>query len=160
MRLDKDVKQQGFTLIELMIVVAIIGILSAVAIPAYQDYTKRAHVSEGLNLASGVKAAISEYYATEGTWPLNNASAGLDASLAGNAVTGVVVSNDTITITYNTKVDSGSPTLVLKAAATSGAITWQCGGNGSSINSKYLPANCRGGGSSTTSSTTTSGGAP
>ncbi|WP_211827863.1 pilin [Kistimonas asteriae] len=147
MRPYKDVKQQGFTLIELMIVVAIIGILSAVAIPAYQDYTKRAHVSEGLNLASGVKAAIAEYYATEGAWPLNNASAGLDASLAGNAVTGVVVSNDTITITYNTKVDAGGPTLTLKAAATSGAITWQCGGNGSTIKSKYLPANCRGGSS-------------
>ncbi len=140
MRLNKDVKQQGFTLIELMIVVAIIGILSAVAIPAYQDYTKRAHVSEGLNLASGVKAAISEYYATEGKWPANNDAAGLAASLTGNAVTSVVVANNVITITYNQKVSNGA-TLQLTASATSGAITWACGGG--TIDKKYLPANCR-----------------
>src|SRR5687768_12939427 len=69
--------QKGFTLIELMIVVAIIGILAAIAIPAYQDYTIRAQVTEGLNLAGGVKAAISEFYAQNGTWP---------TSLTGNAV--------------------------------------------------------------------------
>ncbi|OQX36729.1 MAG: prepilin-type N-terminal cleavage/methylation domain-containing protein [Oceanospirillales bacterium LUC14_002_19_P2] len=160
MRLHRDVKQQGFTLIELMIVVAIIGILSAIAIPAYQDYTKRAHVTEGLNLASGVKAAVAEYYATEGAWPLNNSSAGLDASITGNSVTSVVVANDTITITYNTKVDSGSPTLKLKATPNASSITWQCGGNSSTINSKYLPANCRGGGSSKTWSTTPGTGSP
>ena len=70
-------KQQGFTLIELMIVVAIIGILAAIAIPAYQDYTIRAQVSEGLSLASGAKAAVSEYYQDRGIMPADNLSAGL-----------------------------------------------------------------------------------
>ena len=69
--------QKGFTLIELMIVVAIIGVLAAIAIPAYQDYTIRAQVSEGLTLASGAKAAVSEYYMNHGAWPTDNAVAGL-----------------------------------------------------------------------------------
>ena len=71
-------KQQGFTLIELMIVVAIIGILAAIAIPAYQDYTIRAQVSEGLNLSGGAKAAVTEYYQDQGTFPITNTIAGLD----------------------------------------------------------------------------------
>lgn len=99
--------QQGFTLIELMIVVAIIGILAAIAIPAYQDYTKRAHVSEGLSLAAGAKTAVSEFYSTNNDWPTNNASAGLAASSAitGNAVSSVNVNASTITVTYNSKVE-------------------------------------------------------
>ena len=86
-------KQQGFTLIELMIVVAIIGILAAIAIPAYQDYTIRAQVSEGLNLSAGAKAAISEYFMDTGVLPTTNASAGLEASgnIRGNYVTSVAV---------------------------------------------------------------------
>ena len=78
-------KQQGFTLIELMIVVAIIGILAAIAIPAYQDYTIRAQVSEGLNLSAGAKAAISEYFMDTGTLPTTNA---LQASKPRNAISG------------------------------------------------------------------------
>ncbi|MCH6548628.1 MAG: pilin, partial [Proteobacteria bacterium] len=72
--------QQGFTLIELMIVVAIIGILAAIAIPAYQDYTVRAQVSEGLNLGGGAKTAVTEYFQDRGAWPVNNTEAGLDAT--------------------------------------------------------------------------------
>lgn len=134
--------QQGFTLIELMIVVAIIGILAAVAIPSYQDYTKRAHVSEGFGLAGAAKTSISEYYASEGTWPTDNATAGLAAaaSISGNAVTSVTVATNTITILYNTKVNSAAQNVVLTAADTGGGITWGCTG---SVASKLRPANCR-----------------
>ena len=88
-------KQQGFTLIELMIVVAIIGILAAVALPAYQDYTKRAHVSEGITLAASAKAAVTEYYVSQAAWPTGNSQAGLPdaAAITGNAVKSVTVGN-------------------------------------------------------------------
>ena len=134
--------QKGFTLIELMIVVAIIGILAAIAIPAYQNYTKRAHVSEGLSLAGGAKAAVSEYYSANGTWPKGNASAALPAatSIKGNAVNSVTVDQSKITIAYNTKVDSGK-TLILQGSATSGGIEWKC--KTGNLKSEYLPANCR-----------------
>src|SRR6186997_616900 len=95
--------QKGFTLIELMIVVAIIGILAAIAIPAYQDYTIRAQVTEGLNLAGAVKAGVAESYAQRGVWPANNTEAGLDATatnISGKYVDGISVTNGVITITY------------------------------------------------------------
>mgnify|MGYP003860510105 CR=1 FL=1 len=135
-------KQQGFTLIELMIVVAIIGILAAVALPAYQDYTKRSHVAEGLSLASGAKAAVSEYYSSEGSWPSSNAAAGLASTISGTAVSSVVVQNSAITITFNAKVDSGKK-LELKASDQNGAIQWACGGGNTDVDGKYLPSRCR-----------------
>ena len=135
--------QQGFTLIELMIVVAIIGILAAIAIPAYQDYTKRAHVSEGLSLAAGAKTAVSEFYSTNNTWPANNTSAGLAASntITGNAVTAVGVAASQITVVYNSKVDATSNTLILGATVNGGAIVWSC--KGGTVDQKYRPSNCR-----------------
>ena len=134
--------QKGFTLIELMIVVAIIGILAAIAIPAYQNYTKRSHVSEGLSLAGGAKAAVTEIYSSQGTWPTGNANAGLptDTSIKGNAVRSVNVSGSTITITYTTKVESGAD-LVLQGASTSGGVTWTC--TGGSLKAELRPSNCR-----------------
>jgi type IV pilus assembly protein PilA len=134
--------QKGFTLIELMIVVAIIGILAAIALPAYQDYTKRAHVSEGLSLASGAKTAVTEFYSSNGEWPTGNSVAGIAtaASIIGNAVRSVQVSGNTITVTFNTKVESGKD-LVMEGTDTGGGVKWSC--SGGSVATKYRPANCR-----------------
>jgi len=93
--------QKGFTLIELMIVVAIIGILAAIAIPAYQDYTVRSQVTEGLNLAGAVKAAVAETYAQTGTWPVLSANAGITQNIEGKYVSQVQIATGTINITYS-----------------------------------------------------------
>ncbi|MDZ7749324.1 MAG: pilin [Halofilum sp. (in: g-proteobacteria)] len=109
--------QQGFTLIELMIVIAIIGILAAVAIPAYQDYILRSQVSEGLSLASGAKTSVTEFRLTNGTYPADNADAGLatPGDITGNNVKGVAVSDGDITATYSSAGAIGDQTLILFA---------------------------------------------
>lgn len=141
--------QKGFTLIELMIVVAIIGILAAIALPAYQDYTKRTHVSEGLTLAGGMKTAISEFYASNGRFSgvtNANVSYGLaaPASIVGNAVRQIQVGTDgLITITYNTRVDTSGKTLFMRPvpSGTGGSIQWRC--TGGNVDAKWRPSNCR-----------------
>ena len=140
--------QQGFTLIELMIVVAIIGILAAIAIPAYQDYTIRSQVSEGLNLAAAAKTAVSEFVQTNGTFPPSQASAGLPAAanITGNYVTGVAVTANTgvITITYGNQAhaDLAADTLVLTPATTVGSVTWDCS-TGGTVAANHRPSSCR-----------------
>ena len=146
-------KQQGFTLIELMIVVAIIGILAAIAIPAYKDYTIRAQVSEGLSLASGAKAAVSEFYMDSGDFPITNDEAGISAAaeILGRYATNVTVgAAGIITVTYNNAgqthadliADPGVLVLTPFASSTQASVTWNCDA-ASTLPAKWLPAACR-----------------
>lgn len=133
-------EQLGFTLIELMIVVAIIGILASIALPAYQDYTKRAHVAEGLTLSNGMRVAVTEFYSVNGAFPANNSSVGIPSIVEGNAVRNIVINTSRITITFNTKVSSGS-TILLIANNAGATIKWDC--STGTIISRFRPSTCR-----------------
>ena len=148
-------KHKGFTLIELMIVVAIIGILAAVAIPQYQNYVARAQVAEGLALASGAKTAIAEYRSTTGEWPADNAAAGLAADpedISGKYVKSVGVRRqiavDRVGIfilfkdTAHASIAGG--TLSLEGKDEGGSISWLCYGHLGDPNiTDYLPSSCK-----------------
>jgi type IV pilus assembly protein PilA len=143
-------KPKGFTLIELMIVVAIIGILAAIAIPQYQNYVARAQVSEALVLASGAKTAVAEHYMTTGSFPDDNEAAGLATSISGNYVDSVTVSVDDgkalITALFSSteahsKLQGGEMTLT--AVDTGGSIGFSCSSTGVGTDiTAYLPLSC------------------
>ncbi|HGH0123011.1 TPA: pilin [Neisseria meningitidis] len=159
--------QKGFTLIELMIVIAIVGILAAVALPAYQDYTARAQVSEAILLAEGQKSAVTEYYLNHGIWPKNNTSAGVASSatdIKGKYVQSVTVANGVVTAqmaSSGVNKEIQGRKLSLWAKRQNGSVKWFCGqpvertaadsddvaaANGKTadnINTKHLPSTCR-----------------
>ncbi|HEZ5671638.1 TPA: pilin [Neisseria meningitidis] len=161
--------QKGFTLIELMIVIAIVGILAAVALPAYQDYTARAQVSEAILLAEGQKSAVTEYYLNHGIWPKNNTSAGVASSatdIKGKYVQSVEVKNGVVTAEMKSSgvnKEIQGKKLSLWAKRQDGSVKWFCGqpvtrndtatdaaitaANGTDaakkIDTKHLPSTCR-----------------
>jgi type IV pilus assembly protein PilA len=164
----KKAIQKGFTLIELMIVVAIIGILAAIAIPAYQDYTIRAQVTEGLNLMSDMKAGVSEWYAQEGSWPSTLVQLGISGgsnSKSGKYVKSIGMTTGTLIATFGVQANSNIKDKTLALApkvSDNGDVIWICGtreapstakdpssggstsaAGATSLLAKYLPANCR-----------------
>ncbi|CWQ04695.1 pilin [Neisseria meningitidis] len=158
--------QKGFTLIELMIVIAIVGILAAVALPAYQDYTARAQVSEAILLAEGQKSAVTEYYLNHGEWPGDNSSAGVasvSTDIKGKYVQSVTVANGVITAqmaSSGVNKEIQGKKLSLWAKRQAGSVKWFCGqpvtrnakaanaddvaaDDTNKIDTKHLPSTCR-----------------
>lgn len=139
---------RGFTLIELMIVVAIVGILAAVGLPAYQDYTTRAKITEGISLVQGAKTSISEIYQATGSYPSNNAAAfmGATTDFATTEIKTIANSSGTVTITFNAfgGVDEDDTLRFVPSNTDGVGITWSCDALGS-IEAKYLPTPCTAG---------------
>jgi type IV pilus assembly protein PilA len=136
--------QKGFTLIELMIVVAIIGILAAIAIPAYSDYTKRAKVTELVTAGSACKASVSEFFQSQQAYPANITEAGCSNATTAKISSLALGTGGIITVTANSTGAGVTGTYVLtptEAGTGTGVLQWSC--TGSSMDKKYLPANCR-----------------
>lgn len=140
-------KELGFTLIELMIVIAILGTLVALALPVYQDYVIRAKIAEGLQLIASAKIAEAEYYQTTSKFPTSNADAGLPAQISGQYVSSITLGdNGVINITYDadkTGISEDTNVLQFVPAFEDGAIKWSCNGSGTTIPANYLPQTCR-----------------
>lgn len=155
--------QQGFTLIELMIVVAIIGILAAVAVPQYQQYTVRSQVTEGLAMAAEFKTAVSEFYSARGTAPADNTAVGMEVATnyTGNYVTQILVDGGDIQVTYGNRANADLSAGVLSLGMwenSAGGVVWVCGeaaaptgatavaganSADTTVEAQYLPTDCR-----------------
>jgi type IV pilus assembly protein PilA len=139
---------KGFTLIELMIVVAIIAILAALAVPAYQNYLIRAQISEGLVLADGSKTQVWEYVSTTGHWPSTNSSAGMASasSISGNYVAKVDATGGPIVVTFGNKANAVvfGNALMMSPNTSPGSLRWRCKtANVNPVDVRYLPTSCR-----------------
>ena len=138
--------QHGFTLIELMIVVAIIGILISVAFPVYQGHSIRAQISEGLNLSGPLQSAVAEFHNDTGAFPIDNADAALEAAggYSGNYVESISVNGAVISIEYgnNANAQISGQTVTITATGNLGSVSWTCA-SGGVISESYLPSSCR-----------------
>lgn len=140
--------QKGFTLIELMIVVAIVGILAAIALPAYQDYTIRSKITEGLTLADAAKTTLGEFRQTSGRWTTTNGVAGMATTISTPYVRAVTLpSNGQIQVTFSKTLNPATDgaTLIFNGTVQgNGIITWTCTSSTATLQAKYRPASCRG----------------
>ena len=142
--------QKGFTLIELMIVVAIIAILAAIAIPAYQNYLIRSQVSEGVTLADGAETGVAEFYSNYGRYPLNNSSAGIAAtpsSISGKYVASLTVTSGLLDMVFDNsasnKAIQGKTLELSPINSSNGDIHWTCNRGNTTVAQQYLPSSCR-----------------
>lgn len=138
--------QRGYTLIELMIVTGIIGILGSIAIPAYQDYTIRAQVAEGISLAGGVKVAMIDYFIQQGDWPENNNKAGVanQNDIEGKYVKHVKINKNVVEVMFGNEAHQilSNKKITMEAVERHGIIKWECGAHGA-LEERYLPKGCR-----------------